>query len=593
SNGLGNTGRKSNTPVVVGSIFGVLLILSLFLAFFIYRRQRRRTKDSESYGPVDTGSGAKDSEDLRNKSFSSGSSGASVAEVPTIVTPAIPPPPARPMPYPNTLTAALPVASRSTAANAIASPMATPSLPTSRIYVPDFAKGSVLSTGTLRNRFIRATQRHLPGADDASSDEIILNAGDLVFVEKIFNDGWCLGWNHRTGKRGMFPHNALAAKPPTSPAIGQAVERPGVPGLLNGLPNGSVLVGKAVHTLREARMLPDPSFTLKQGDVVAVEHVYEDGMAFGFNYSMSQRGFFPIILLHLYHEAPIYTQHFDHSFRELDYPTVMYEAGLAEICSSGAVRAVLKDFDVRFSSAGEDVMGVVEYAISAVNADERARDSESAAAVSFSASTVTDAAVVKRVDSRTRRMTDPLETSGDWASGDGNIGVPLETVEESVSGDGNISAPLETVEESVSGQRNIVIPLETSSDPVQRRVTVTAENSPDPVESSFTTTAENSPDTLHGSIPVMTAERSPGAVSGSIPVMTAERSPDAVQGSISVMTAERSPDTVQKSATPTEETSPESDQKRLTPTEETLPDEDQKSATTTAEESAKDTFKGV
>jgi hypothetical protein len=81
----------------------------------------------------------------------------------------------------------------------------------------------------------------------------------------------------------MFPHNALADKPPSSPAVGQAVERPGVPGLLNGIPGGRVVTGKAVHGLHDhdARMLPDPSFSLKQGDVVGVEHVYEDCMAFG------------------------------------------------------------------------------------------------------------------------------------------------------------------------------------------------------------------------------------------------------------------------------------------------------------------------
>jgi hypothetical protein len=79
----------------------------------------------------------------------------------------------------------------------------------------------------------------------------------------------------------MFPHNALADKAPTTPSIGQVAERPGVPGLLNGLPSGRVITGKAVHSLREARMLPDPSFSLKQGDIIGVEHVYEDAMAFG------------------------------------------------------------------------------------------------------------------------------------------------------------------------------------------------------------------------------------------------------------------------------------------------------------------------
>jgi hypothetical protein len=326
-----NSSSSANRGLIIGVVFGVLALILIGFVIFYWRkkqsqRQMQRRDHEAAYGPVMGPSSSKGSDfqqkfgNMSNRSPSKHSSEEYAPNSPVFVTPA---PPLKYVSIPTTSSRAL---------------------ATSRVFVPDFAKGSVLKSSILRSKFIRASQRHLPGADDASSDEVLLSTGDLVFVEKRFNDGWALGWNHRTGKRGMYPANALSEKAPSSPAIGQAVERPGVPGLLNGVPGGRVIIGKAVHSLREARMLPDPSFSLKQGDIIGVEHVYEDAMAFGYNYSTSQRGFFPLILLHLYHETPIRCEAFDHSFPELDYPTVMYEQGLKEIASATTIAAVMKEF---------------------------------------------------------------------------------------------------------------------------------------------------------------------------------------------------------------------------------------------------------
>jgi hypothetical protein len=91
----------------------------------------------------------------------------------------------------------------------------------------------------------------------------------------------------------------------------------------------------------------------------------------GYNYTTSQRGFFPLLLLHLYHEEPIYTQPFDHSFKELDYPAVMYEGGLAELASPHTISAVMKEFEDRMSmSVKSDVVVFVDEDGSAAEDDD-------------------------------------------------------------------------------------------------------------------------------------------------------------------------------------------------------------------------------
>ncbi|KAJ3299124.1 hypothetical protein HK104_009997 [Borealophlyctis nickersoniae] len=36
-------------------------------------------------------------------------------------------------------------------------------------------------------------------------DELTVEPGNLLSIEREFDDGWCLGQEHTTGKRGMFP----------------------------------------------------------------------------------------------------------------------------------------------------------------------------------------------------------------------------------------------------------------------------------------------------------------------------------------------------------------------------------------------------
>jgi hypothetical protein len=72
------------------------------------------------------------------------------------------------------------------------------------------------------------------------------------------------------------------------------------------------------------------------------------------------------MLLHLYHEDPIHTVSFDHSFKELGYPSILYEASLSELASASMIAGVMKEFDER-NSLGD---GIVVFVNEADESDE-------------------------------------------------------------------------------------------------------------------------------------------------------------------------------------------------------------------------------
>ncbi|KAJ3124411.1 hypothetical protein HK098_001140 [Nowakowskiella sp. JEL0407] len=94
----------------------------------------------------------------------------------------------------------------------ISAPAATTNAPRSILKTANSTK--VIPNGTTnkpqKNPKTQVVRTVLsPFTKIARNDEIVLLIGDLVLVEVEFKDGWALGRNARTGKRGYFPMNCF------------------------------------------------------------------------------------------------------------------------------------------------------------------------------------------------------------------------------------------------------------------------------------------------------------------------------------------------------------------------------------------------
>ncbi|KAI8843239.1 hypothetical protein BJ741DRAFT_297179 [Chytriomyces cf. hyalinus JEL632] len=72
------------------------------------------------------------------------------------------------------------------------------------------SKGSVITdTVPLIEPGTKATV--IAGYMPVNPDELEIHVGDVIMVEKWFDDGWIMGHNARTGKQGLCPSNYLTA----------------------------------------------------------------------------------------------------------------------------------------------------------------------------------------------------------------------------------------------------------------------------------------------------------------------------------------------------------------------------------------------
>ncbi|KAJ1558341.1 hypothetical protein HK096_002117, partial [Nowakowskiella sp. JEL0078] len=157
-------------------------------------------------------------------------------------------------------------------------------------------------------------------------DEIMLNSGDLVQVDVIFQDGWGFGTNRATDKQGYFPMTSFA--PPIdpgsqnisnnvmkvpinhgSPMVGSqrtgsllklesTLEIPGVPMMALSDSQGTVVAGVSTSSNADllvvlpVRATRDDELNLAPGDRVLLEQAYNDG--WGFGTSADRTGYFPL-----------------------------------------------------------------------------------------------------------------------------------------------------------------------------------------------------------------------------------------------------------------------------------------------------------
>ncbi|RKO92031.1 hypothetical protein BDK51DRAFT_44029 [Blyttiomyces helicus] len=153
------------------------------------------------------------------------------------------------------------------------------------VSLPLGAEGSGHDPSRKRAQAIR---EHEP----RNKDEMRLKYGDVVMIEKAFQDEWALGWNVVTGVRGVFPLACVDAESTLteSPII---MESPRVGG-----PRNKVHIPLQRYRVQH-RHIPASldEIALFPGDVVAVEHFFEDLWCLGFDYANSSRGLFPLFCL--------------------------------------------------------------------------------------------------------------------------------------------------------------------------------------------------------------------------------------------------------------------------------------------------------
>ncbi|KAJ3036585.1 hypothetical protein HDV00_002545 [Rhizophlyctis rosea] len=151
--------------------------------------------------------------------------------------------------------------------------------------LPSDAHGSGYDPMRRRYRVVRA---HVP----RNADELGLFVGEVVTVERAFQDQWCLGWTHRTGHRGMFPLSCTTVIDATDVEESRGnIEPPSVLGPKNSI-HGSTPVPYNVIKNHRPDLLDE--MPLREGQSVVVEHFYRDGWCLGYNETTRDRGLFPI-----------------------------------------------------------------------------------------------------------------------------------------------------------------------------------------------------------------------------------------------------------------------------------------------------------
>ncbi|KAJ3054963.1 hypothetical protein HK097_000188 [Rhizophlyctis rosea] len=153
------------------------------------------------------------------------------------------------------------------------------------VEVPTVAQGT--GYDPMRRRF-RIVRGHRP----RNPDELALVVGQVVTVEKAFQDQWCLGWNHRNGHRGMFPLSCTAIMESSDVEESRgASDSPNEVGPKNAVLNGALESSDVVRSHR-----PDlvDEMALREGQKVVVEHYYRDGWCLGYNETTNDRGLFPL-----------------------------------------------------------------------------------------------------------------------------------------------------------------------------------------------------------------------------------------------------------------------------------------------------------
>ncbi|KAJ3233414.1 Sorbin and SH3 domain-containing protein 1 [Chytriomyces hyalinus] len=120
-------------------------------------------------------------------------------------------------------------------------------------------------------------------------DELALNAGDLVLVKHIFEDGWSFGVNLANGYEGNFPTDCVKLVPNPKKRF-SSIQR--APNSNNSMyvQDAALQLLTAVENFRPER---DDEITLFEGDKVKVLQAYDDGWCFVRNVSTGEEGLVP------------------------------------------------------------------------------------------------------------------------------------------------------------------------------------------------------------------------------------------------------------------------------------------------------------
>ncbi|KAJ3300539.1 hypothetical protein HK104_010481 [Borealophlyctis nickersoniae] len=157
------------------------------------------------------------------------------------------------------------------------------------LAVPPEAEGTCYDP--MRRRYI-TIRPHTP----SRSDELPLEGGDTVTVERVYPDQWCIGWMHRNGHRGMFPLTCVVVIDANDiEDLDQEHVNPPVPGT-TGPKN--CLHTKTPSETYVVVVAHDPDFIdeikLEVGQHITIEHFYRDAWCLGYNHATQTRGLFPL-----------------------------------------------------------------------------------------------------------------------------------------------------------------------------------------------------------------------------------------------------------------------------------------------------------
>ncbi|KAI8622358.1 hypothetical protein BC830DRAFT_1089611 [Chytriomyces sp. MP71] len=134
-------------------------------------------------------------------------------------------------------------------------------------------------------------------------DEMSLAIGDVVTIQKHYNDGWSFGANVKTGALGVFPYECVAEAPnmkSKTPGKSQFNNRASS---LYGDSMGSQADDGSFIILFDYYPAMADELELHPGDRVTVVEEYDDGWAFGQHIRTGMQGLFPLDILQKYNSS--------------------------------------------------------------------------------------------------------------------------------------------------------------------------------------------------------------------------------------------------------------------------------------------------
>ncbi|KAJ3096188.1 hypothetical protein HK100_005629, partial [Physocladia obscura] len=135
-------------------------------------------------------------------------------------------------------------------------------------------------------------------------DEVSLRVGDVVVIDKSFDDGWCFGKNLTSRKEGHFPLDCLASYGnPSAPKDNKKQRTSSIYGSEYGDNDvGGAEIAKIGPDDVAVAFTPESSdeLALRVGDKIVVEKAYDDGWCFGRLVGSGKTGYFPFDCLKSY-----------------------------------------------------------------------------------------------------------------------------------------------------------------------------------------------------------------------------------------------------------------------------------------------------